>query len=130
MSATSPLASVAESLRVQHPLAPTSRPRPDTISGPAIVGDEPQPPYTFGDHDRLDELWVQCEEGWGYACDRLFEEAPLASEYERFGVSCGERPSVLHCQMELDAQPEEPAVYEWPLPQTYPDPVVSRVPDS
>ena len=45
----------------------------------------------------LDELWRDCESGDGVACDRLFEVSPVGSEYERFGLSCGERPLVLNC---------------------------------
>lgn len=73
--------------------------------------DEPEPedgdgsaadrPDTLGDDPVLDRLWVACEEGSGQACDRLFEEAPVGSGYEAFGLSCGERPDVLDCA-ELD----------------------------
>lgn len=61
--------------------------------------------WNFGDDSALDELWSACEEGSGSACDDLFEQSPLGSAYEEFGVSCGDRPDVLHCS-ELD-QTEE-----------------------
>ena len=58
-------------------------------------------PNTLGDDPRLDSLWRSCEEGSGAACDALFEQAPLGSDYERFGVSCGDRDALLRCS-ELD----------------------------
>lgn len=58
-------------------------------------------PDTLGDDPALDALWRSCEEGSGAACDELFELAPLGSDYERFGVSCGDRDELLLCS-ELD----------------------------
>lgn len=63
-------------------------------------------PVAFGDDAQLDGLWTECEVGVGSACDRLFEQSPVGSEYEDFGVSCGNRPELLNCA-ELDL-PEEP----------------------
>jgi hypothetical protein len=54
-------------------------------------------PHDFGDDPHLDELWVDCEQGDGRACDDLFEQAPVASVYEEFGVTCGRRADVLDC---------------------------------
>ena len=48
-------------------------------------------PWTLGDDPVLDELWIACEGGSGAACDELFEVAPLSSDYERFGATCGGR---------------------------------------
>ena len=62
-------------------------------------------PDRLGDDPRLDELWLDCEAGSGHACDLLFEEAPVTSTYEAFGLTCGDRPEVLHCA-ELD-RPDE-----------------------
>ncbi len=59
--------------------------------------------WTFGDDPELDQLWVECEQGDGGACDELFEKSPVGSLYEDFGVSCGNRPDVLHCS-ELGAE--------------------------
>lgn len=53
--------------------------------------------WTFGDNPELDRLWTACEEGDGNACDQLFEQSPLGSDYEDFGVSCGNRPDILDC---------------------------------
>ncbi len=64
-------------------------------------------PDTLGDDRVLDDLWRACAEGSGLACDELFEKAPVGSDYERFGVSCGDREEILHCS-ELDAE-DEPA---------------------
>lgn len=120
--ATVSVPAVTRSLRVADPLAAEQTVATSSSpGGPSIVGDEPQLPNTFGDDDRLDELWTQCSDGWGYACDRLFEEAPLGTDYEQFGVSCGDRPLVLHCQIELDERPTDLETYVWPLPHALPD---------
>ena len=75
----------------------------DVIDG---VGDEPEPsdtlamtdqPFSFGDDPTLDALWTACEDGSGRSCDQLFAAAPVGSDYEEFGVSCGNRPELLHC---------------------------------
>ncbi|NNF55022.1 MAG: hypothetical protein HKN03_11345 [Acidimicrobiales bacterium] len=54
-------------------------------------------PSTYGDDAALDLLWDECEQGSGQACDKLWSNAPLGSEYEEFGVSCGARPEILNC---------------------------------
>lgn len=120
--ATVPVPAITRSLQVDDPLAAEQNvATPTSFGGPSIVGDEPQPPSTLGDDDRLDKLWTQCSDGWGYACDRLFEEAPLGTDYEQFGVSCGDRPLVLHCQSELDERPPDLDWLVWPLPHVLPD---------
>lgn len=58
-------------------------------------------PDTLGDDPVLDSLWRSCQDGSGTACDELFQQAPVGSDYERFAVSCGDRDDVLHCS-ELD----------------------------
>ena len=63
-------------------------------------------PVTFGDDPTLDALWTACEQGSGQSCDQLFAAAPVGSDYEEFGVSCGQRPELLHCG-ELDVPPED-----------------------
>jgi hypothetical protein len=45
----------------------------------------------------LDALYRSCAAGSGKACDRLFDEAPLGSEYEDFALSCGGRTTELRC---------------------------------
>ncbi|MBT8240539.1 MAG: hypothetical protein KJN63_04870 [Acidimicrobiia bacterium] len=54
-------------------------------------------PVAYGDDPELDELWDRCEAGEGIACDELWSAAPIGSEYERFGVTCGEREEILNC---------------------------------
>lgn len=59
-------------------------------------------PFTYGEDPALDALWDACDGGSGAACDRLWAEAPLDSEYEHFGVTCGNRLDVLDCTQEMD----------------------------
>lgn len=49
---------------------------------------EDSEPYTYGDDAELDSLWDACEVGDFEACDALFMQAPLDSEYEQFGGTC------------------------------------------
>lgn len=63
--------------------------------------------WTKGDDPALDRLWDECEAGTGSACDELFELAPLNSEYESFGLSCGDRPDELHCSELVSADQAE-----------------------
>jgi hypothetical protein len=44
-----------------------------------------------GDDPALDELWVDCGLGDWVACDDLYLESPLDSDYETFGATCGYR---------------------------------------
>jgi len=44
---------------------------------------------TYGDDATLDALWDACEQGDGQACDDLYFQSPLGSEYESFGDTCG-----------------------------------------
>ncbi|MEM8926260.1 MAG: hypothetical protein AAGD35_22370 [Actinomycetota bacterium] len=76
----------------------------------------PTGPNTRGDDAELDELWDECEGGSGVACDRLFRLAPVGSDYERFGLSCGDRPDVLDCQARLDERVYGAIIDGWPLP--------------
>jgi hypothetical protein len=48
-------------------------------------------PSTFGDDPTLDGLWTKCQGGDGGACDELFAESPSGSDYENFGLTCGNR---------------------------------------
>lgn len=64
-------------------------------------------PDVFGDDPELDDLWLLCEAGAGSSCDALWETAPVGSTYERFGVTCGERLSVLDCTAELPLDPAD-----------------------
>lgn len=55
------------------------------VPGPA----EGSPPP--GTNAELDELWISCAGGSAEACDDLFWQAPVDSDYEAFGLSCGGR---------------------------------------
>jgi hypothetical protein len=46
---------------------------------------------TYGDDPSLDALWDGCNAEEFDACSQLFEMAPVGSEYEWFGGSCGGR---------------------------------------
>jgi len=46
---------------------------------------------TYGSDAALDALWDSCEAGDMAACDNLFMESPIDSEYETFGDTCGGR---------------------------------------
>lgn len=46
---------------------------------------------TYGDDASLDALWDSCESGDMEACDDLYRDSPVGSEYERFGDTCGNR---------------------------------------
>lgn len=46
---------------------------------------------TYGSDAGLDRLYDQCEDGDMQACDDLYLDSPLGSEYETFGDTCGGR---------------------------------------
>lgn len=64
-------------------------------------------PFTLGDDPTFDRLWEQCDAGEGSACDQLWEKAPVGSDYERFGVTCGDRNQLLDCTEELTGETVE-----------------------
>jgi hypothetical protein len=67
-------------------------------STPASVRDGALPgPKRKGESAELDALWDACASGYGQACDALFEQAPMGSEYEDFGASCGGRTREQQC---------------------------------
>ena len=47
-----------------------------------------------GDDAHLDDLYNRCGAGDWAACDRLYQESPIGSEYERYGATCGNRVDV------------------------------------
>ena len=61
------------------PLVPT----PEASDPPA----RPAPPSP----DPLDQLRAECEAGDYAACDQLYSDSPVGSDYEYFGSTCGER---------------------------------------
>ncbi len=83
---------------------PTVAGTPGSVA-PATRAPAADQPRGLGDDPALDDLWHRCQEGSGAACDQLFQQAPVGSDYESFGVSCGNRPDVLHCTAEMDEPP-------------------------
>jgi hypothetical protein len=59
----------------------------------AVIGGTTQPGQegTFGSDTALDFLWTECEDGNMSACDDLYLESPVGSDYEQFGATCGGR---------------------------------------
>ena len=45
----------------------------------------------YGDDPYLDKLWQQCADGDNQACNDLYLQSPVGSEYEAFGSDCGGR---------------------------------------
>ncbi|MFQ5558151.1 MAG: hypothetical protein ACE5GB_11675 [Acidimicrobiales bacterium] len=45
----------------------------------------------YGDDPTLDALYDECAAGDGEACDSLYFQSPIGSEYETYGNTCGER---------------------------------------
>ena len=45
----------------------------------------------YGDNPELDLLYDACAAGDGDACDELYFNSEVGSEYEAFGMTCGER---------------------------------------
>jgi len=62
-----------------------------------------------GTDSALDALWVACGEGSAGACDDLFVDSPVDSDYEAFGFSCGGREvTVCDTILEGDAGAQAP----------------------
>src|SRR5690606_4400453 len=58
---------------------------------PDIPGSSTSTGDSYGDDPALDALWDACEAGDGQACDDLYMDSPLGSEYEEFADTCGHR---------------------------------------
>ncbi|MBK9179162.1 MAG: hypothetical protein IPM45_06225 [Acidimicrobiales bacterium] len=75
----------------------TTQPRPNTTHGPGATAPPrttvpptwTYTPYTYGDDWYLDHLWDHCYSGDWAACDQLYWESPVDSEYETYGSTCG-----------------------------------------
>lgn len=84
---------------------------PTTLAEAEFTIEAPAEPYTFGDDGEFDALWLQCEAGAMQACDDLYQESPVGSEYELFGATCGARfldPPEFCVDAPLDASTIEP----------------------
>jgi hypothetical protein len=53
-----------------------------------IENEPPEEPWGPGDDPYLDGLWDGCAAGDAAACDELYFESPIGSEYEAFGDTC------------------------------------------
>lgn len=60
-------------------------PTPPTVTLPEDF-DVFEDGFTFGDNAFLDELWLDCEFGIFEACEDLYFESEVGSEYEWFGA--------------------------------------------
>jgi hypothetical protein len=74
-----------------------SKPVPTDVTEPAPIDPIDQEElfpggYTFGDNNQLDRLWRQCERSQWDACDQLYVQSDIGSDYEWFGASCGGLP--------------------------------------
>lgn len=58
---------------------------PDVVDEPEM----PDEPMVYGDDSDLDALYDACSAGDMVACDNLYLTAPVGSEYEEFGMTCG-----------------------------------------
>jgi len=79
----------------------TSSGPPGTCGGGGADGNEP---FGYGDDVELDTLWDGCAAGDNAACDVLWWDSPIGSEYETFAESCGGRssePLLGDCEAEL-----------------------------
>lgn len=101
-----------------------------TVPAPAAPSSSAPQPRTLGDDAVLDDLWHRCEEGSGAACDQLFEQAPPNSDYESFGLSCGNRPDVLRCAQEMDAPSTTVPPPTLPAPMSVPSTTAPPAPAS
>ena len=66
---------------VDEPAAPTA-----TAPAPQPEPEPTGPPMDLGDDEYLDQLWAMCAADNYDACDDLFWESPLGSEYEAFAM--------------------------------------------
>jgi hypothetical protein len=58
---------------------------------PTVFGSINSDAQSYGDDPELDALWDACEGGDMQACDDLYFQSPVGSEYEDFGDTCGNR---------------------------------------
>jgi hypothetical protein len=51
----------------------------------------PEPGFAYGDNPTMDTLYDECAEGVGASCDVLYQQSGVRTEYESFGLTCGNR---------------------------------------
>ena len=66
--------------------APAPAPAPTPTPAPAPQPERTGPPMKYGDDPYLDDLWDLCAADDYDACDELFWESPLDSDYEDFAL--------------------------------------------
>jgi hypothetical protein len=89
-------------------------------AGPSTTtaGDEAVPPDGLGDDPDLDALAQACFEGELAACDHLYLQSPVGSDYEAYGDTCGGRQEAgtgQWCGLSAAAEPTVPTSGE-PVP--------------
>lgn len=67
-----------------YPCASEEAYRPPTAAGATV-------PDSYGEEATLDRLWDACAAGDALRCDYWYLASPLNSEYEQFGLTCGDR---------------------------------------
>jgi hypothetical protein len=82
-------------------------------------------PHRRGDDAELDRLYDACQAGSGPACDQLFDEAPLASDYEEFAATCGGRTQEVRCADKYP-DPNWPTTSATTIPTTIPTTAATR----
>ena len=80
-SVSRPSAQTPAAPAAPQPAAPAPRPTPPPPPAPAPAAE----PFTYGDDPYLDRLWDDCSAGDMLACEDLYWESPVGSEYEDFG---------------------------------------------
>lgn len=86
------------------------------VVGLVIALGSPSPPITpqtYGDDATLDALWDGCGAGDMAACDTLYFDAPVDTDYEDYGSTCGltREETFGGCTGEPEVDGEEPMVY-------------------
>ena len=74
--------------------APTTTPGQTTTPGPTAppgIPDPTQQPTGLGDDPAFDVLARSCFDGDMQACDELFDQAPIGSDYRAYGDTCAGR---------------------------------------
>ncbi len=97
-STTRPTTTTTSTSSTTTTTAPTTtQPRPNTTHGPGATAPPrttvpptwTHTPYTYGDDWYLDHLWDHCYSGDWAACDQLYWDSPIDTEYETYGSTCG-----------------------------------------
>lgn len=66
--------------------APAPAPAPEPPPAPEPQPEPSGPPMRYGDDEYFDSLWDRCAEDDYDACDELFWDSPVGSDYEDFAL--------------------------------------------